>query len=145
MPLLKPLGDIESYRFADWRNQAVSLSDRRCASAIYSRAGTAYVLLANLDSSSKEVSCVLHPGKLPCPLARLASASRLAAWPGAKPPHQVPDALAGLEYGSFRRSESSRWFRGASRQAVEVLRGKSKPVRAMQLHCLSQIMADPAE
>ena len=27
LPLLKPLGDIESYRFADWRNEAVSLSD----------------------------------------------------------------------------------------------------------------------
>ena len=31
VPLLKPLGDVESYRFADWRNQAVTLSHARCA------------------------------------------------------------------------------------------------------------------
>lgn len=37
LSLLKPLGDIESCRFADWRNQAVTLSDARCASAVYSR------------------------------------------------------------------------------------------------------------
>ena len=49
LPLLKPLGDIESYRFADWRNEAVSLSDPSCASAVYSRAGEAYLLIANLD------------------------------------------------------------------------------------------------
>ncbi|MGD0091491.1 MAG: DUF6259 domain-containing protein, partial [Planctomycetota bacterium] len=41
LPLFKPLGDLESYQFADWRNQAVSLSDSRCASAIYSRPGEA--------------------------------------------------------------------------------------------------------
>ena len=28
LPLLKPLGDVESYRFADWRSGAVSLSRR---------------------------------------------------------------------------------------------------------------------
>ena len=49
LPLLKPLGDIGSYRFADWRNQAVTLSDARCAAAVYSRPGEAYLLLANLD------------------------------------------------------------------------------------------------
>jgi hypothetical protein len=79
LPLLKPLGDIESYRFADWRNQAVSLSDRRCASATYSRPGEAYLLLANLDQSSKEVTCVLHPEKLPHPLARPVAATKFAA------------------------------------------------------------------
>ena len=79
MPLLKPLGDIGSYRFADWRNQAVTLSDARCASAVYSRAGEAYLLLANLDQSPREVTCVLHPDKLPHPLAQPATAIRLPA------------------------------------------------------------------
>ena len=79
LSMLKPLGDIRSYRFADWRNQAVSLSDARCASAVYSRPGEAYLLLANLDQNSREVTCVLHPEKLPYPLTRPIAASRLAA------------------------------------------------------------------
>jgi Domain of unknown function (DUF6259) len=69
MPLFKPLGQIESYRFADWRNRAISLSNPRCASAIYSRPDRAYLLLANLDPDSREVTCALHPDKLPYPLA----------------------------------------------------------------------------
>lgn len=81
LPLLKPLGDLESYRFADWRNQAVSLSDARCASAIYSRAGEAWLLLANLDQDAKEITCALHPEKLPYPLERPAEATRME--PGA--------------------------------------------------------------
>jgi hypothetical protein len=85
LPLLKPLGDIESYRFADWRNQAVTLSDARCASAVYSRPGEAYLLLANLEQSPREVRCVVHPERLPCPLAQPVAARRLAAsaaWAG---------------------------------------------------------------
>lgn len=81
LPLLKPLGNLERYRFADWRNQAVTLSDSRCASAIYSQPGEAYVLLANLDAEAKQVACVLHPEKLPHPLANVTAAIRLA--PGA--------------------------------------------------------------
>jgi hypothetical protein len=70
MSLLKPLGDFSSLRFADWRNPVVELSDRRCASAIYSRSGEAFILLANLDASRKEVTCKLRPERLPVPLAR---------------------------------------------------------------------------
>jgi len=77
LPLLKPLGNIEQYRFADWRNEAVTLSDSRCGSAIYSRPGEAYVLLANLDQEAKEVTCVLHPDKLPHPLNRVTAATKL--------------------------------------------------------------------
>jgi hypothetical protein len=76
LPLLKPLGDIQSYRFADWRNQAVTLSDACCASAVYSRPGEAYLLLANLDQNQREVTCTLHPERLPCPLTKPAAASR---------------------------------------------------------------------
>ena len=79
LPLLKPLGDIESYRFADWRNEAVTLSHDRCAAAVYSRPGEAYLLLANLDQDPHEVTCVLHPEKLPYPLAHPVAATRLTA------------------------------------------------------------------
>ena len=80
MPLLKPLGEIESYRFADWRNEAVRLSDPDCASAIYSKPGEAFVLLANLQGEAREATCTLDPQKLPHPLARPpAAATRVAA------------------------------------------------------------------
>jgi hypothetical protein len=79
LPLLKPLGDIESYRFVDWRNQAVTLSAARCDSAIYSRPGEAFLLLANLDESPREVTCVLRPDRLPHPLAQPEVATRLPA------------------------------------------------------------------
>ncbi len=77
LPLLKPLGDFGTYRFADWRNQAVTLSHPRCAAAVYSRPGEACLLLANLDAQPREVTCVLHPEKLPYPLASPTSATRL--------------------------------------------------------------------
>jgi hypothetical protein len=95
VPLLKPLGNIGSYRFADWRNQAVTLSDARCASAVYSRPGEAYLLLANLDQTPREVTCALRPDKLPHPLAHPATAIRLPA----AVPSSSPDKLdaAGLD------------------------------------------------
>jgi Domain of unknown function (DUF6259) len=67
--ILKPLGDIKTYRFADWRNQAVTLDGSRCASAIYSRPGESYVLLGNLEKDPQEVRCVVHPERLPYPPA----------------------------------------------------------------------------
>lgn len=69
MPLLKPLGDLAQYRFADWRNQAVRLEGTRCASAIYSRPGEAYILLGNLDKTLQVVRCIVQPQKLPHPLS----------------------------------------------------------------------------
>ncbi len=90
MPLLYPLGDITSYRFADWRNPAVSLSDRRCASAVYSRPGEAYLLLANLDRAPHEVECVLRPQKLPYPLAGPAGASIVVSGSGPPGPRVRP-------------------------------------------------------
>ncbi len=80
LPLLpKPLTDIGNCRFADWRNTAVTLSHARCAAAVYSKPGEAYLFLANLDAEPREVTCVLKPEKLPYPLARLTSAANLAA------------------------------------------------------------------
>ena len=66
---LKPLGNLEQYKFEDWRNDAVLLDDSGCASAIYSRSGQAYILLANLDAGDKETNCIIHPERLPCPLS----------------------------------------------------------------------------
>jgi hypothetical protein len=82
LPMLKPLGDIGNYRFGDWRNQAVTLSHARCAAAVYSRPEEAHLLLANLDPSPREVTCVLHPEKLPHPLAHPTRATRLAPTAG---------------------------------------------------------------
>jgi hypothetical protein len=95
LSLLKPLGDIGSYGFVDWRNQAVTLSDARCASAVFSRPGEAYLLLANLDQNPREVTCTLHPEKLLHPLASLAAVTRLsatAASSGSQKPQAVPIA-----------------------------------------------------
>lgn len=90
-PLLKPLGDIESYRFADWRNQAVTLSAARCASAVYSRAGEAWLLLANLDEAPREVLCQLHPDQLPHPLAAPTTAVRWSAAASSSASPDQPD------------------------------------------------------
>jgi hypothetical protein len=93
LPLLKPLGDIGTCRFADWRNQAVTLSQARCASAVYCRPGEAFIFLANLDQTPREVNCVLHPEKLPYPLARPTAAIRTGATgaaPGGRDQQNAP-------------------------------------------------------
>jgi hypothetical protein len=79
--LLRPLGDFASYRFLDWRNQAVTLTGTRCASAVYSRPGEAYLLLANLDSMPQEVRCRLYPDQLSYPLAAPIAATILGRNP----------------------------------------------------------------
>ncbi|MHB8860847.1 MAG: DUF6259 domain-containing protein [Pirellulaceae bacterium] len=100
LPLLKRLGEIRTYRFADWRNQAVSLSDARCAAAVYSRPGEAYVLLANLESEAREVTCALHPERLPHPLASPTRATRLAA-PAAADDSRISSDTASLNVGQL--------------------------------------------
>jgi hypothetical protein len=72
--LLKPLGDIEQYRFSDWQNQTVVLKGVRCASAIYSKPGMSYVILANLDEKPQEVGCIVRPSELPYPLTSINAA-----------------------------------------------------------------------
>jgi hypothetical protein len=67
--ILKPLGDFEQYKFEDWRNRAVKLDAGECLSAVYSRAGEAYVLVANLETEPKQVRCIINSDKLPYPLA----------------------------------------------------------------------------
>jgi hypothetical protein len=79
--ILKAIGQIETCRFADWRNQAVDLKGPRCASAIYSRPGEAFILLCNLDKSPQEVHFVVHPDRLPYPLASPGAAVVLGGSP----------------------------------------------------------------
>ena len=78
-PILKPVGAFESCRFADWRNQAVTIGGTRTASSIYSRPGEAWLVLGNLNEAAQEVRCVLRPDKLPYPLPSLTSATLLPA------------------------------------------------------------------
>lgn len=73
-PVLKPIGRLEECRFADWRNQAVSLADPRSGAAIYSRPNEAWLVIGNLDDTPKETRVVLHPEKLPYPLLSLTTA-----------------------------------------------------------------------
>ncbi len=88
LPLLKPLGDMRAYRFLDWRNEAVTLSQARCACAVYSRPGEVYLLLANLDQTPQEVTCVLHREKLPHPFREVTA--RIAATASGSPdPHDA--------------------------------------------------------
>ena len=82
VPALAPLGAFEAYRFADWRQTALRLEDARCAAALYSRPGTTYALLANLDGKAREARCTLRPEALPYPLPAVKSAALLPA-PGA--------------------------------------------------------------
>jgi hypothetical protein len=74
-PVLKPIGTLETCRFADWRNQALTIRGARSAFAIYSRPAESWLVLANLDEATQEVSFVLHPDKLPYPLSSVATAT----------------------------------------------------------------------
>lgn len=67
--ILKPIGNVESFRFADWRNQAVAVHGTRCAAATYSRPGESFILVGNMDDKAQQVRLAIHPGHLPFPLA----------------------------------------------------------------------------
>ncbi len=71
--ILKPLGDLEQYKFEDWRNNAVKLYGQDCTSAVYSRSGEAYVLLANFNSEPTKVICTIKPANLSYPLSSISS------------------------------------------------------------------------
>jgi hypothetical protein len=76
-PVLKPIGALETCRFADWRNEAVTIQAARAACAIYSRPNEAWLVVGNLGESKQEVRCVLHPEKLPYPLSAITTATLL--------------------------------------------------------------------
>ncbi|MBN2272146.1 MAG: hypothetical protein JXN61_16145 [Sedimentisphaerales bacterium] len=78
--ILEPLGDIEQYKFEDWRNKAVTLDSGDCASAVYSSSGQAYILLGNFDVEPKKVLFRINPRKLPCPLSSVTSCQVVNAY-----------------------------------------------------------------
>lgn len=82
--LLGPLGDLERYRFADWRNEAVRLEDGECASAVYSRVGESFVILGNFGPEPRTVACRIRPEALPSPLPALTSAEIVGGAPFAR-------------------------------------------------------------
>ncbi|MGC8989952.1 MAG: DUF6259 domain-containing protein, partial [Verrucomicrobiia bacterium] len=76
-PVLQPIGDFSTCRFLDWRNSVVSLGHPRCAAAIYSRPGEAFVVIANLTTAPQQVQCRVRTDRLPCPLVSAKSAALL--------------------------------------------------------------------
>jgi len=74
--ILKPLGDIEQYKFEDWRNKAVIVKDGNCASAVYSRSGEAYIILGNLEIEPKDITFTINLSNLPYPLS-IANSARI--------------------------------------------------------------------
>jgi hypothetical protein len=74
-PVLKPIGKFEDYRFVDWRNHAVTLEGRRSGCCIYSRPDESWLVVGNLNASTNDVRCVLHPEKLPYPFSSVTAAA----------------------------------------------------------------------
>ena len=72
--ILRPLGDPERYHFEDWRNRAVKLDQNDLLSAVYSRPGEAYVLLANLQPEPRKINCAINPQALKHPLTEVRAA-----------------------------------------------------------------------
>jgi hypothetical protein len=99
-PVLRPIGDLTSTRYLDWRNTAVSLNNRHCASSVYGRPEEAYVVVANLDAAPQAVECRVALARLPFPLRTCTSAalhampSELSGGPGL--PHGMPLDLQAL-------------------------------------------------
>lgn len=74
LPALGIVGRLDTCRFEDWRNPAVTLEGGRCGSAIFSRREESFLLIANLQAEAQEVRCRVQPLKLPWPLRTIRSA-----------------------------------------------------------------------
>ena len=70
---LLPLGDLSQYKFTDWRNKAVNLNDTLCASAIYSKPDTAFLIICNLGKTSSALTVCLNSSLLPFPIENVIS------------------------------------------------------------------------
>jgi hypothetical protein len=71
--IVEPLGDIEQYKFEDWRNKAVTLDGEDCAFAVYSSSREAYILVSNFDIEPKKATFTIDLRRLPCPLSSVSS------------------------------------------------------------------------
>lgn len=74
---LKPAGNPERFRFADWRNRAVTLDGERCGSAVYTRSGEAFLVLANFAETTRELLCKVRLDHPSLRLKNITSASLL--------------------------------------------------------------------
>jgi hypothetical protein len=73
--ILKPVGSLERFQFQDWRNRAVRLGEEDFLSAIYSRPGEAFILLANLRPEARETMCRIDPRAFRNPMTSVHSAA----------------------------------------------------------------------
>jgi hypothetical protein len=71
--LLRPLGELEKYRFTDWRNNLVSLSDTLCSSAVYSKADTTFIIIVNLGKKDSRVTVRVNTSVLFYPIGKVLS------------------------------------------------------------------------
>jgi hypothetical protein len=71
--VLFPLGDLNQYRFEDWHNKSVILNDTLCASAIYSKRDTAFLIIGNLGNKPSIVTVRLNVTALPIPIENVVS------------------------------------------------------------------------
>jgi hypothetical protein len=75
--VLLPLGNLDQYKFADWRNKSVILNDTLCASAIYSKPDTAFLIIGNLRYKPSIVTVRLKTSALPFPIENVTSVTFL--------------------------------------------------------------------
>jgi hypothetical protein len=71
--VLLPLGDLNQYKFSDWRNKSVSLNDTLCASAIYSKPDTTFLIIGNLRYKPSIVTVCLRATALPFTIENVVS------------------------------------------------------------------------
>lgn len=81
--ILKPLGNIEKYQFSDWRNHAITIQEPRSASAVYSRANEAWLIIGNLEGTNRNLTMTLQPQNLRHPMKHIRSATLIDASGGA--------------------------------------------------------------
>ena len=73
--VLAPLGNLERFHFEDWRTRVIKLEGQDLVSAVYSRLGEAYILIANFQSQSRQVNCSVNLQALHYPLSGLRAAA----------------------------------------------------------------------
>lgn len=75
--ILEPLGNLEDYKFEDFRNSAVTVNSPNAISAVYSKPGEAFVLVANLSADAETVICAVAPESFANPFNLVAEAELL--------------------------------------------------------------------
>lgn len=74
---LAAIGEIESFRFFDWRRPGARLEGAGFAASSYGRPGEAFLVVANLEGRARPVRLSVRASELPHPLPELRSAEIL--------------------------------------------------------------------